>query len=466
MATQMASTRQPFAPLNSSRLQNLTSLKNRQNGMHHPPNELKSTPLHPLFTITTLTSPTKRKATTFDFDDCTDNSENIDPIIFLSPKRSKHPDGSHSKDSLCKPAPTNYFLTRAPPSPNDFSSIKPTPAAASRPMLSARSPAKPRLDTARSTPLSAPAGRSPTRKRIGILNRRKTGSPFTRVDPPRFSTSSTSSSSSSGFSIDAALSGTIPSYTARQPQVTAPAPQAQTQAQALPIPVLHQDVAKDSWFFDIHEDTEEELATNLMEHGACTLDISSDEESAARERDARGKENVPPMDDVSQTRTALATALSSATGMTGELDAEAEMRDIKARLHRASRRQRSQADENAIEVDRSPLGDLAAEDFYAEGVLAGEVVVVAEDGEVEVEQDREREQSVGVVGVAKTFDFTAEVVGKGKGVEVDVNVCVEGLMSRDVNEGVEGGKARLLEPIERVEEGWSVWESGSAKGDE
>lgn len=195
-----------------------------------------------------------------------------------------------------------------------------------------------------------------------------------------------------------------------------------------------------------------------MEHGACTLDISSDEESAARERDARGKENVPPVDDVSQTRTALSASLVGSTGMAGVLDAEAEMRDIKARLHRASRRQR--ADENAIDVDRSPLGDLAAEDFYAEGVLAGEVVVVAEDGEQEFEQDREREQSVGVVGVAKTFDFTAEVVGKGKGVEVDV----EGLVGR--NEGVEGGKARLLEPIEKVEEGWSVWESGSAKGDE
>ncbi|KAG4421718.1 hypothetical protein IFR04_005094 [Cadophora malorum] len=411
--------------------------------------------------ITSLTSPTKRKATTFDFDDCADNSENIDPIIFLSPKRSKHPDGSHSKETLCKPAPVNYFLTRAPLSPNDFSSIKPTSTAASRPILNARSPAKPRLDTARSTPLSAPAGRSPTRKRIGILNRRKTGSPFTRVDPPRFSTSSTSSSSTSGFSIDAALSGTIPSYTARQPQ-PAPAPAAATQA--LPIPALHQDAPKDSWFFEIHEDTEEELATNLMEHGACTLDISSDEESAARERDARGKENVPPMDDVSQTRSGLATSSSSsgiAIGVNGELDAEAEMRDIKARLHRASRRQRAQVDENAIEVDRAPLGDLVAEDFYGEGVGAGEVVVVGEDGEEshEQEQEREREQSVGVVGVAKTFDFTAEVVGKGKGVEVDVNLGV-------VVEGVEGGKARLLEPIERVEEGWSVWESGSAKGDE
>jgi hypothetical protein len=32
MAMTMAATRQPFAPLNEARLQNLTSLKNRQNG--------------------------------------------------------------------------------------------------------------------------------------------------------------------------------------------------------------------------------------------------------------------------------------------------------------------------------------------------------------------------------------------------------------------------------------------------
>jgi hypothetical protein len=36
MATQVAAARQPFAPLNGSRLQNLTSLKNRQNGTARP----------------------------------------------------------------------------------------------------------------------------------------------------------------------------------------------------------------------------------------------------------------------------------------------------------------------------------------------------------------------------------------------------------------------------------------------
>jgi hypothetical protein len=57
---------------------------------------------------------------------------------------------------------------------------------------------------------------------------------------------------------------------------------------------------KESWFFEIYEDTEEEAATNLIEHSTCTLDITSDEESRAIERDCKSKENVP-LHDVSQT---------------------------------------------------------------------------------------------------------------------------------------------------------------------
>jgi hypothetical protein len=46
MATQVAAARQPFAPLNGSRLQNLTSLKNRQNGMARPHLLHTHLPLH------------------------------------------------------------------------------------------------------------------------------------------------------------------------------------------------------------------------------------------------------------------------------------------------------------------------------------------------------------------------------------------------------------------------------------
>ncbi|KUJ17594.1 uncharacterized protein LY89DRAFT_684602 [Mollisia scopiformis] len=380
--------RQPFAPLNSSRLQSLVNLKNRQNAA--------------AAAATTLSPPSKRKATTFEHDD-NDNhdTENIDPIIFLSsPKRSK----GLSADSLKPQLPaTNFFLTRA--------SLPPKP----RPILNARAP---RLET--KLPLSAPAGRSPTRKRIGILNRRKTTAG--RVDPPpppRFA--APTSSTGLGFSIDAALSGTIPSYSSRQASSSSSTSSSSSIKDGLSsIPLLlHQPEAKPTWFFDIHEDTEEELATNLMEHGACTLDISSDEEGAGRERDARGKENVPPVDDVSQT----------------------------------SRGRRAVQEEGSIEVDRSPLGDLCKEDFYAEGVAEGDVFVVREEEEGEEEKE-----------VSVEFDFAG---GEGKEVvEIDVvpELDVETLMQRPSSTAAP--KAALLQPIEKAEEGFELWESGSAKDGE
>ncbi|KAG9235169.1 hypothetical protein BJ875DRAFT_399589 [Amylocarpus encephaloides] len=421
----MAGARQPFAPLNSSRLQNLTSLKNRQNA---------------------LSSPVKRKAVSFEEDD----AENVDPV-FLSPKRSKARDGSSKDPSFVKPV--NFFLTKAPASPDDFSAIKTAPStapAARRPILAAKSQA-PRLNTAfaeKTTPLSAPAGRSPTRKRIGILNRRKTASPFTRVDPPKFA----APGAGLGFSIDAALSGTISSRKA-----AAATPNVPLQDNAHLIPTLHQRVPRDSWFFEIHEDTADELATNLMEHSTCTLDISSDEETEARLRDERGKENVPPLDDISQTRTLLTTTSSS-------LDiAEDTVTGIKARIR--ARRSRLVLDENAIEIDRSPLGDLAAEDFYAEGCDGSSVfLIVDEDAESDVEQEEvvPLECEIPHVPTTTTFDFVAEVKGKGREIDASARgLDVESLMQKDDFDLAP--KAALLEPLEKADEGFEVWESGSAK---
>lgn len=391
--------------------------------------------------LSNLTSPTKRKATAFE-----DDSENIDPIIFLSPKKSKNADGS-CKDIPHKPI--NYFLTKAPPSPNDFSNaLKPTHTSSPhRPILAARCPA-PRLNTSISKPssLSAPAGRSPTKKRIGILNRRRTASPFTRVDPPKFN-----ASSGLGFSIDAALSGTIPSYGARQRQSATPT----AREEALPIPVLHTPQSKDSWFFDIHEDTEEELATNLMEHSTCTLDISSDEESALRTKDERGKENVPPLDDISQTQTRISDPVS---------EVESSVYSIKATAR--SSRPKRELDDGAIDVDRSALGELSAEEFYAEGCDGSSVFLVPSEEGAEDKEER----------VPMTFDFVAEVEGKGK--EIDE------LMRKDDFEMPR--KAALLEPLEKAENDFELWgkpspvkmlffiiqyanklaESGSSKADE
>jgi hypothetical protein len=216
---------------------------------------------------------------------------------------------------------------------------------------------------------------------------------------------------------------------------------------------LHEPETKSSWFFDIHEDTLEEEATNLMEHSTCTLDISSDEESAQRSRDERGKENVPPPNDISQTRTQINDVTTG----------ESSMADIKARI-RESRRRRRDVDEDACDIDRSPLGDLAAEDFYAEGCDGSSVFLIPSDEHSEdIQQEQEQEQVVVEkdAGLAETtFDFEAEVKGKGKEVEVDVDA----LMQSNVFDAAP--KAALLEPIEKAEENFEVWESGSAKGDE
>ncbi|KFY30965.1 hypothetical protein V494_08022, partial [Pseudogymnoascus sp. VKM F-4513 (FW-928)] len=77
--------RQPFAPLNNSRLQTLTSLKNRQNALPQ-----------------SLASSTKRKAASYD-DDI--DAENIDPSFSI--KRSKGSESTSSK-------PSAFVLTKAP----------------------------------------------------------------------------------------------------------------------------------------------------------------------------------------------------------------------------------------------------------------------------------------------------------------------------------------------------------------
>ena len=356
----------------------------------------------------------KRKVASFD-----DDAENVDPVIFLSPKRSKCPDGS-SKDAPLKPV--NYFLTPKAPA-----SASPAVTSPRRPILPARSPL-PKINissTSQPSPLSAPAGRSPTRKRVGILNRRRTVSPFTRVDPPKFA----SSTGGLGFSIDAALSGTIPSYAARQ----------RREKEEVPVS-LQQDEVRDSWFFDIHEDTPDEEATNLMEHSTCTLDISSDEESVARMRDERGKENIPPLDDVSQTRGGVVSGSAEAYSA--------------ANLKMKSFRHRRDLEEGVIEIDRSPLGEMPAEDFYAEGCDGESVVIVSsEEDDAEGAQAQDSELAVPV-----TFDFCTE---SKRYVDVSEEV-VDALMRK--SEWDVAPKAALLEPLEKAEEGFQVWESGSAKG--
>jgi hypothetical protein len=222
------------------------------------------------------------------------------------------------------------------------------------------------------------------------------------------------------------------------------------------IPTLHTGgEAKASWFFQIHEDTEEEFATNMMEHGACTLDISSDEESERREMDNRGKENVPPMDDVSQTR----TILSSSSSSTVETEMAREELSMQAAKAAARKRRAVKVEEGEIECDRAPLGDLAAEDFYAEGCDGNSVFVIPSEEAADHKEAHQRDSDAPEPQEQEPAQVETE-----ERVEIDIDA----LMQKSEIDGVSAPKAALLQPLEGPEEGrdFELWESGSAKGDE
>jgi hypothetical protein len=416
-----AVTRQPFAPLDGSRLQTLTSLKNRQNAVSSPAN--------------------KRKVETVD-----DDAENVDPLFFA--KRSKGSNGSFisSKDgSFFKPS--NYLLTTKKPAittttpVSSLNSINPTP----RRMIQPKSPAAKKLNTsvATSAPLSAPAGRSPTRagKRTGILSgrRRTAGGSYTRVDPPpAFNLglgSLSASSSPAPFSLDAALKGTIPSYAPKRTLDDA----------------LDGDDMKASWFFDIHEDTADQEMTNMLQHGTCVLDISSDEETEQKaKRDGReDKENIAPLDDISQTR-----------------------------------RERSR-DDMVVEKERVSLGELNRTSYYAEGCDESSVIFIpADDDEAEAEAAQNQVPQPAVAQakpapIIQEFDFAPalkdlsptlvplpDLDGDFSDAETEVDVeiqvnkaAIDSLMSN------ESSKAPMLEPMAGTGESFELWESGSAQDD-
>lgn len=392
-------TRQPFAPLDGSRLQSLTSLKNRQNAISTPPSS-------------------KRKASDVAG---LDDSENVDPIFFS--KRSK------GSESLTKDLfkPSHFVLTKASSTPTALPSkealasvTSPVRASSPRPrsILNPKSPAA-RLNTnvAKSSPLTAPAGRSPTRgsKRIGILsNRRRTASPFTRVNPPSFGLSP------APFSLDAALQGTVPSYASK------------SQSSAS-LSNLQESELKSAWFFDIHEDTPEQEMTNLLQHSTCVLDISSDEESeqkARRDRaEGRDKENIPPADDVSQT----------------------------------SSRARAPAGENCMDFEkqRDALGELNVEEFYAEGCDQSSIVIIPADEEDDAEPVVVPAAVEPLVAAEEKFEFSPEIkLDASATVSLDT-ADIDALMgSSDAAQ-----KAAVLEPMEGTGDSFELWESGSAKDD-
>lgn len=109
-----------------------------------------------------------------------------------------------------------------------------------------------------------------------------------------------------------------------------------------------------NWFFDIHEDTPEEEAANLMEHSALIMDISSDEESSKKAQENKGKENMPPPDFEGPAPRSVAPA---------------------ARKAKQPRRKLVKVDA-MDDGERSALSDLETEDFYADGLTADSIVMV------------------------------------------------------------------------------------------
>jgi hypothetical protein len=152
------------------------------------------------------------------------------------------------------------------------------------------------------------------------------------------------------------------------------------------------------WFFEIHEDTPEQEAANLMEHSASVLDISSDDDAATKQQnEERGKENIPPPDFLlSQPR------MHSATESEVEVALDEPVK--KPRLRTLV--------QDAMDEDRRPLGDLVPAEFYGEGCDASSYVTV----DVGIEKPS---------SLSKEFDFSCPSPEKEKDVEDDTVAPVE-----------------------------------------
>ncbi|CAK7274665.1 hypothetical protein SEPCBS119000_006288 [Sporothrix epigloea] len=423
--------RQPFAPLDGVRLQALTNTKNRQNAAQP--------------------FASKRKAPVWNE---AEDLENVAPLF--SAKRSRCADGSRGKNLLTKPACVSGKAGLA--SVADIFDAKPSPLSAatlisSRAMLQPRAPSNkmsakltsfnPIRSPVKTLPLpsalssalssSSRAGRNPTRvsRRGGLLSTKR------RVTLGRGDSSPASASISSGlgvaapFSLDAALKGTLSSYDGR------------LASSALPMSSLLDETTglNKAWEFIIHEDTPEQEMTNLLQHSTCVLDISSDEESeqkARRERaEGRDKENIPPPNDVSQSSTARSE--SSATTAATATAAAA-----------------TSSDKMSVDKPRSPLQQLNAADFYAEGCDETSVVLVAPD---ETEKEESRSQERPSLAALLHEDSSTQTAP-----ETDsVSKSVEDIMASHADSTC---SASLSEPAQDADQNFQLWESGSQRDED
>jgi hypothetical protein len=177
-----------------------------------------------------------------------------------------------------------------------------------------------RPSTPPTSSIGKPAGRSPQSKKCRVFGRRSS------TTSPRPDSVAKRSVFRAPFSLSSALSAK------KRKRTNAPKPA--------------------SWNFDIYADTAEDEASNMMQHSACFLDISDDESKT--KDDSRGKENIPPHElgiimpiAVQQPQDATAAPVTRKNMMTDE--------------------------------PRSPLGELKASDYYADGLHGLSYAVVDDD---------------------------------------------------------------------------------------
>lgn len=197
-----------------------------------------------------------------EFDDV--DTENVDPLKFFSASNKKVKAFNFDSTTLVKP-PVFKLVPQALASEG---TNVPKLAGSKRKEcdVDAESISKRREPS----PAPVPAGRSPKSKSKGILARRRfAANPINRVDPPAYA-----KASGVPFSIDAALSGTVPSKTKPRNISTRK--------------------SRRGWRFNIWEDTMEQELENMFNHSTSTLDISEDEGSSPVKGDRDNKENIAP----------------------------------------------------------------------------------------------------------------------------------------------------------------------------
>lgn len=199
-----------------------------------------------------------------------------------------------------------------------------------------------------------------------------------------------------------------------------------------------------SWFFEIHEDTEEEYLTNMMDHAATHLEISDDESKKSKKYDNDDKENIPPPGCPVPTR-------SSAGSRKRAFDDGDDTPTSKKRRV------------DKLTGERVAMGVLNASDFYPEAVTPEAVDPVEADiVETAVTLFSAKFDSKIMTPVAKrpirsfTRPSTLQAKLKASSPLQMHFPSIEATLAKSISEPIEAPPSIL---IEKSDEGIKIWES-------